>query len=547
MKSYFAYIRVSTAKQGTQGVSLVEQRSAIERYAAHTNLSIVEWFEERQTAAKRGRAVFNRMLALLRKGKAHGVIIHKIDRSARNLRDWADLGDLIDAGVDVHFAADALDLSSRGGRLSADIQAVVAADYIRNLREETRKGFYGRLKQGLFPLAAPFGYLDQGGGKPKVPNPRTAPAVRLIFQLYGSGHYSLRALCKELADRNIRNTRGEAISINALSKVLNNPFYCGIIRLRRTKETFRGVHEPIVSVAHFQRVQNLLSGKCGPKTIRHEHLFRQMIRCGCCNKLLVGEQQKGRTYYRCHSPSCPPGTVRDDRIEQAVLQVFETIQLGPKELVEARECLSSAADQKVAINAEAQRNVELSLANAKARLERLTDALLDGVLDRVVFDERREGLLTEIARLEEAAATPTDRFASLLKALELSSSLISSYISAEADEKRGILNATVSNFLHSGKKLAIEPREPFLGLSQRHLVSTSAPQRDTARTKLPGTASTIRTWLEREIKTLADVQATTPPRLIRRSGGDLSPSSCRTAQRGPSVSLVRATGRNLHL
>ncbi len=54
--------------------------------------------------------------------------------------------------TEVHFANESLDLQSRGGRLSADIQAVVAADYIRNLREETRKGFYGRLKQGLCPM-----------------------------------------------------------------------------------------------------------------------------------------------------------------------------------------------------------------------------------------------------------------------------------------------------------------------------------------------------------------------------------------------------------
>ena len=57
-----------------------------------------------------------------------------------------------------------LDLNTRGGRLSADIQAVVAADFIRNLREETKKGFYGRLKQGLYPICAPIGYLDRGGG-----------------------------------------------------------------------------------------------------------------------------------------------------------------------------------------------------------------------------------------------------------------------------------------------------------------------------------------------------------------------------------------------
>ena len=50
----------------------------------------------------------------------HGVIIHKIDRSAGNLRDRADLGELIDAGIEVHFANESPDLNSRGGRLSAD-------------------------------------------------------------------------------------------------------------------------------------------------------------------------------------------------------------------------------------------------------------------------------------------------------------------------------------------------------------------------------------------------------------------------------------------
>ena len=40
------------------------------------------------------------MLKLLRKEKAQGVVIHKIDRSARNLKDWADLGEIIDQGIE---------------------------------------------------------------------------------------------------------------------------------------------------------------------------------------------------------------------------------------------------------------------------------------------------------------------------------------------------------------------------------------------------------------------------------------------------------------
>ena len=104
MKRYYAYIRVSTTKQGERGSSLQEQRTAIENYARRYELPIEAWYEEQETAATRGRRVFSQMLSGLNHGKAHGVIIHKIDRSARNLRDWADLGELIDRGIEVHFA-----------------------------------------------------------------------------------------------------------------------------------------------------------------------------------------------------------------------------------------------------------------------------------------------------------------------------------------------------------------------------------------------------------------------------------------------------------
>ena len=87
----FAYIRVSTVRQGTQGSSLQEQRAAIERYVAQHQLEIPAWFEEQETAAKSGRPVFRTMINALGQGQADGIVIHKIDRSARNLRDWADL------------------------------------------------------------------------------------------------------------------------------------------------------------------------------------------------------------------------------------------------------------------------------------------------------------------------------------------------------------------------------------------------------------------------------------------------------------------------
>jgi DNA invertase Pin-like site-specific DNA recombinase len=66
MKQFFAYIRVSTVKQGEKGVSLQEQKDAIASYAHRNGSEITQWFEEQETAAKHGRPVFTQMLRLLR-------------------------------------------------------------------------------------------------------------------------------------------------------------------------------------------------------------------------------------------------------------------------------------------------------------------------------------------------------------------------------------------------------------------------------------------------------------------------------------------------
>jgi DNA invertase Pin-like site-specific DNA recombinase len=302
-KQFFSYIRVSTTKQGEHGVSLQEQQDSISRYAQHQSLRITRSFEEQETAAKRGRPVFSEMLRLLRRGTAQGVVIHKIDRGARNLKDWADLAELIDTGVEVHFANESLDLKTRGGRLSADIQAVVAADFIRNLREETKKGFYGRLKQGLYPIRAPIGYLDCGGGQAKAPDPKMAPLVREAFELYATGNTSQPRLVEEMYRRGLRNRQGKGVSLNGISTMLNNPFYMGLIRLRTTGECFPGVHAPILSKQLFDAVQRILDGKTVARTHKHEFTFSRMIRCNLCGCTVMAEVQKGHTYYLCLAKS----------------------------------------------------------------------------------------------------------------------------------------------------------------------------------------------------------------------------------------------------
>lgn len=483
MKSLFAYIRVSTAKQGEHGVSLQEQRAAIERYVLQRDLQIAEWFEEIQTAAKRGRPLFSRMLSLLKQGKAVGVVIHKIDRSARNLKDWADLGELIDRGIDIHFAAESLDLHSRGGRLSADIQAVVAADYIRNLREETRKGFYGRLKQGLYPLGAPIGYIDQGKGKPKTPDPIKAALVRTAFELYASRRYGLDQLVEEMDRRGLRNRNGHTVTRNGMSVLLNNPFYLGVIRLYKTGETFAGIHTPIVTKAIFETVQRILRGKTNTKCIVHDFRFRRFLRCGLCGQTLIGELQKGHAYYRCHTRGCATKTIREEIVEESFSEILRPLRFSDEGLArlesKVNAAFASEQDERLAL----EESVRLRLDNIRARLGRLTDALIDNVIGREIFEERKLVLLVERADLEQQLkATGRPITAELNEYLELLRRAQLSHDAANPYEKRELLSELTSNRIVTEKNVVIELRKPFRDIADVVKSRSCDPVRDIPRT-----------------------------------------------------------------
>lgn len=511
MKSLYAYIRVSTTKQGEHGVSLQEQRAAIERYALQHGVEVAEWFEEVQTAAKRGRPVFARMLRLLQHGKAQGVVIHKIDRSARNLKDWADLGELIDRGIQVHLAAESLDLHSRGGRLSADIQAVVAADFIRNLREETRKGFYGRLRQGLYPLAAPIGYLDQGRGKPKIHDPERAPLIRGAFQLYATRGYSLNQLVAEMYLRGLRNRRGGRVTLNGISRLLNNPFYVGVIRLR-SGESFVGVHEPLIAKDLFDHVQRILRGKTNTKALAHDFAYRRSLSCALCHQTLIGEHQKGHTYYRCHTPGCETKTVREEVVESSVNSALSLLRLKPTELALLRQAAEDFLASQVNDRESLRESLELRLGNIKSRMGRLTDLLIDDAIGKDIFEERKAVLLMERADIERqlgdltgAQATRANR---LREYLELLSRAQLQHEFANPSDRRDLLSELTSNRSVFPKNVVVELQEPFHSVAQYLETHRCDPIRGIPRTS-SHLVGVIHDWIvaEEELKKRARATA----------------------------------------
>jgi DNA invertase Pin-like site-specific DNA recombinase len=484
MKSYFAYIRVSTVKQGKLGSSLQQQRAAIKAFASRSELTIGRWFEEQQSAAKQGRTAFNRMLSDLERGLAAGLIVHKIDRSARNLKDWARLGDLIDRGVEVHFVQDNLDLTTRGGRLSADIQAIVAADYIRNLRQEVRKGFYGRLKQGFYPLPAPRGYVNKGKGKPKKINLVTGPLVRQAFELYATANYGLHELRLEMAKRGLRSRSRKPLALDSISRLLRNPFYIGLIRIKRTGETFKGAHEALVSKATFDRVQAVLDGRLYPRFQIHRFLFRRLVKCERCHKSLIGERQKGHVYYRCHDLGCRGASISEKRLDELVREELARLKMDAGDVGDFREMMAEEIAKDEADVDERRARVDRDLGLVDQRVEVLTDAVLDGTIDKETYSRRKASLDGERLALEELKSEPSSTFLqSIAQKVELGLVALQGYEIGNDDEKRDILKTVSSNLVARRNQPVFPMLSPFNDVRELAISTHGAPRRGAARTR----------------------------------------------------------------
>lgn len=444
MKRCFGYIRVSTLKQG-DGVSLEAQQEAIQAFASRNKIIISQWFEEKETAAKCGRPVFNAMTAELRKGKADGVVFHKIDRSTRNHSDWAKIGELADEGVSIHFATESLDFTSRGGRLTADIQAVIAADYIRNLREEAIKGMEGRLKQGLYPFGAPFGYVDNGRGKPKTIHPVHGETVKRVFELYASGSFSLHALARAAGELGLLNKGGNPLPKTSIEKILQNPFYIGIMHVKRTGKSYNGVHEPLISPDLFDQVEAIRANRNHKKATKHNHLFAGMFVCARCKRAMIPEKQKGRVYYRCHHKPCPTNSIREDTIVKALEDFLSTRELSEREVQWLK---TSYSKQLVDDDLKRARHVtNFELPKLEQRMERLAEKLVDDVIDSETFQALRAKMLREQTRLNDIvskAATSRADIEQLERFLELSKNLLFQYKNSDRDEKRALIGIMTS-------------------------------------------------------------------------------------------------------
>lgn len=156
------YVRVSTAGQAAEGVSLEAQRAAIERYAELHGLQLARIDADEGISAKQAsnRPGLNKALAAVCRAKGV-LVIHSLTRLARSTADAiAITGRLDRAGADLASISEKLDTTSAMGRFVFRLMASLGELEREQVSERTIAAMAHCRKQGKrISGRLPYGYV----------------------------------------------------------------------------------------------------------------------------------------------------------------------------------------------------------------------------------------------------------------------------------------------------------------------------------------------------------------------------------------------------
>ena len=285
------YIRVSDPSQ-VEGHSLDAQERQIIDYCKARGWVVGRIYREEGRSARHEavskRPVFNELLEDVAESKCDVVVIHTLDRFSRNLKVLLEaLGTLGQHGVGLVSITENIDYSTPHGKLATQMIGGMAEFFSEMQAVHTKKGIEERARQGKHLGAIPFGYescwKNEGGERVLKCDSEHPGGIHIhnsegqtvgeLFQRYSAGTATLSQLAGWLNNQGFRTRNRHSLqgrddqasprlfTTASVRGILHNSFFTG--KVKHKKETYPGLHEPIVSEETFDEVQSAMKKNQG--------------------------------------------------------------------------------------------------------------------------------------------------------------------------------------------------------------------------------------------------------------------------------------------
>lgn len=410
------YARFSSDNQRSESIDA--QIRAMKAYCEQHHFVIVETYvDEAKSATSDRRPAFQQMISDSSTRSFNVLLVHKLDRFARNRYDSAVYKrELKKNGVTVYSVLENLDDSPESIMMEAVLEGM-AEYYSQNLARETMKGLRENALQCKHTGGiAPLGYDVDPDTRKLVINEDEAKAVRLIFEMYGNG-YGYSAIIDRLYELNLKTKMGKDFGKNSLYNILSNPKYQGMYVYNRcsAKNTVgtRNTHlykddedivfveggcPQIVSTDVFVKVQNKLTEHKhtgGRENAKECYLLSGKVFCRECGKAMVGNSRhSGRSKllhvtYRCPSRKycCCNKEINRDYLEDYVKSLIESQILNANALKKLQKKIDKHAET-AHIPTESQRQRELK--EIDSAIKNVAEAIEAGLLSDILVTRLKE-------------------------------------------------------------------------------------------------------------------------------------------------------------
>ena len=362
MKRAVAYARFSSDLQREE--SIEAQIRAVQGYCQQNDFVLLTVYADRGISGKSDkRPEFQRMISDAAKNQFDAVIVHKLDRFARNRYDSAFYKNILKKNnVRLISVLENLQDTPESVILESVIEGMNEY-YSLNLSREVRKGLQENALECKVTGGPPaLGYAVDKSTQKYVINEFEAQAVKMIFRMYLDGH-SYSEIISALNAKGYRTRRGIPFAKNSLYAILRNERYTGVyIYVKDSTKNPKGKYirhgeydedaviripggiPAIISKEDFRRVQEMMKlrqHKAAKFSAKQEYLLSGKIRCGICGSPYAGNSRRPRpdhplyVSYKCtrrnqRNKTCRNPEINRDKLEQLVLDKLSSALFNPE-------------------------------------------------------------------------------------------------------------------------------------------------------------------------------------------------------------------------
>ena len=215
------YIRVSTAHQKRSGISLAAQRKKLRAYATAMGFELVEIIEDAGESAKSlRRPGLLDALARLESHEVDGLVVVKLDRLSRSLKD---LGTLIDTyfknGWHLLSVQDHIDTATAAGRMVLNVLMSVNQWEREAIGERVRDSHAEKRSRGEKIGCLKYGYRVGRDGKKLVPVKKEQETIKMARRLRSRGR-SYQSIADRLTGRRRFQRNGKPFHAIQIQRML---------------------------------------------------------------------------------------------------------------------------------------------------------------------------------------------------------------------------------------------------------------------------------------------------------------------------------------